>query len=122
MTITREQAAQVLQDIVDDKIRVKSSGWVYCNHVVLASLDRQIYCCFFINCDRLRYLDSIYIGEDYADFDQLWDDDSGTDVLDLLPNETCDRLKEIMKNYDLPGAWEEYCQKVHSSPSFSSPP
>jgi hypothetical protein len=125
--ITRERVTEILRKVGTKEIEVESAGLPYCGQTVIATPDRSIWICFFIDCDELDYVDEIEVDGAIADFDDLWDEESFTGPIDLLSDEEKQLLIDAFGNPspgaggywarpDAGGYWEEYW--AHKQPQI----
>lgn len=74
--IAPEKTTDILRKAISGDIKIQATAWTYCNHVLIAGDTTEgepFWFVFFIDCDELDYVDRVVVGNDEADFDDLWD-------------------------------------------------
>jgi hypothetical protein len=128
----RDRSVEIMRGVIRGDIEIQATVWPFVNSVVIKGLDRggEFWMSFFVDADELDYVEALVAGDPVtgglvADFDALWDDETGTDPIDLLETAEVDGLSFIIQRseaIDPKALWDAWCALPSNQPVVSGLP
>jgi hypothetical protein len=123
----RDRAVDIMRGVIRGDIEIQATVWPYVNSVVIKGLDRgcEFWMSFFVDADELDYVEALVAGDIVADFDALWDHDTGTDPIDLLESAEVDGLASVIQRSEATDPmclWNSWCALPSNQPVVSDLP
>jgi hypothetical protein len=118
----RDKAIEILRGVLRGEIKIQASEWPWVNMVATKGEKGgdEFWMSFFIDANELDYIDSFVTGDSAFGFDDLWDNETGTDPIDMLESSEVDELAAVIRRSeaeDPKALWNEWCDHPSNKPS-----
>jgi hypothetical protein len=111
----RQQTTAILRQVIRGEIKVQASNFPSVNMVVITGdtpSGSSFWICFFVDSDRLDYVDSALIDDELAEFVDFFRDDGISNPLDVLEPSEVEALVVVIldSKAKAPAAlWNKWC-------------